>query len=398
MNINLPVLFIEIGISEIKFTVGKEDKDRFQLILEKTINVQGIKNKKIHDFDLLLNLFKTNIYLIEQKLNFTFKETILILENLNFSLLNLSGYKRLNGSQLKRENITFILNSLKAKVEAIENQKKVIHIFNSKYILDKNIMENLPIGLFGNFYSQELSFFLIDKTDFKNLENIFNRCNLRLKKIILKSFVEGVSVINNLENTNTFFIIKIMENHSKIIFFENLALKYIQDFNFGINIIIDDISKITSIKKESIIKILLNSNFYNSEKENETVEKEFFKDQTFRKIKKEFILKIANARIEEIAEVLYLKNVNTQSLLNNHTPVFLQFDKKNIYNSLEESFRTSFSKGGNFNIKYLEKIKEEKFFENIYSLVQFGWNKEAIPIIHKKKSFIVRIFDFIFNR
>ena len=128
MNINLPILFIEIGISEIKFIVGKEDKDRFQLILEKTINVQGIKNKKIQDFDLLLNLFKTNIYLIEQELNFTFKETIVILENFNLSLLNLSGYKRLNGSQLKRENITFILNSLKAKVEEIENQKKVIHI------------------------------------------------------------------------------------------------------------------------------------------------------------------------------------------------------------------------------------------------------------------------------
>ena len=159
MNINLPILFIEIGISEIKFIVGKEDKDRFQLILEKTINVQGIKNKKIQDFDLLLNLFKTNIYLIEQELNFTFKETIVILENFNLSLLNLSGYKRLNGSQLKRENITFILNSLKAKVEEIENQKKVIHIFNSKYTLDKNKMENLPIGLFGNFYSQQLSFF-----------------------------------------------------------------------------------------------------------------------------------------------------------------------------------------------------------------------------------------------
>ena len=84
-------------------------------------------------------------------MNFTFKETIVILENFNLSLLNLSGYKRLNGSQLKRENITFILNSLKAKVEEIENQKKVIHIFNSKYTLDKNKMENLPIGLFGNF-------------------------------------------------------------------------------------------------------------------------------------------------------------------------------------------------------------------------------------------------------
>ena len=260
-------------------------------------------------------------------------------------------------------------------------------------------MENLPIGFFGDFYSQELSFFLIEKNDFKNLENIFSRCNLRLKKIISKSFVEGVSVINSLENIDTFFIIKIMKNYSKIIFFENLALKYIEDFNFGINIIIDDISKITSIKKESVFEVLLNSNFNDNVLENENVEKEFFKDQTFRKIKKELILKVANARIEEIAEILYLKNANTQSFFGNkRIPIFLQFNKRDIYNSLEKSFRTSFSAGGNFNIKYLEKIDEEKLFENIYSLVQFGWNKEAIPIIHQKRSFIGRLFDLIFYR
>ena len=91
-------------------------------------------------------------------MNFTFKETIVILENFNLSLLNLSGYKRLNGSQLK-ENITFILNSLKAKVEEIENQKKVIHIFNSKYTLDKNKMENLPIGLSVIFIPKNYPFF-----------------------------------------------------------------------------------------------------------------------------------------------------------------------------------------------------------------------------------------------
>ena len=37
--------------------------------------------------------------------------------------------------------------------------KKILHIFNSKFILDKNQIENLPIGLFGNFYSHELTFF-----------------------------------------------------------------------------------------------------------------------------------------------------------------------------------------------------------------------------------------------
>ena len=48
-----------------------------------------------------------------------------------------------------------------------QRKKGVIHIFNSKYILDGQALENLPIGLFGNFYSHELSFFLIKENDFK---------------------------------------------------------------------------------------------------------------------------------------------------------------------------------------------------------------------------------------
>ena len=44
-------------------------------------------------------------------------------------------------------------------------------------------MENLPIGLFGEFYSHELSFCLIDKNDFNNLNYIFDKCNLKIKKL-----------------------------------------------------------------------------------------------------------------------------------------------------------------------------------------------------------------------
>ena len=46
-------------------------------------------------------------------------------------------------------------------------------IFNSKYNLDNQKVENLPIGLFGDFYSHELSFILINKNDYKNLKNQF---------------------------------------------------------------------------------------------------------------------------------------------------------------------------------------------------------------------------------
>ena len=50
------------------------------------------------------------------------------------------------------------------------------------------MLQNLPIGLFGNFYSQELSFLLIDSNDYKNLKNIFDQCNLRINRIISKIF------------------------------------------------------------------------------------------------------------------------------------------------------------------------------------------------------------------
>ena len=197
MQQNSPQLFIEISNLEIVFIVGKNnEKYEFELIYSNNIKVNDAREKEIFDFDSIHNLVKENIYLIEQKLNFTFKEVTLIIDMLDNFLINFTGFKKLNGSQLTKQNVTFIINSLKSKIDEFENNKKIIHIFNSEYLLDKKKVENLPIGLFGDFYSHELTFFLIDKNDFKNLENIFSRCNLRIKKLISKSFLNGIHLIN----------------------------------------------------------------------------------------------------------------------------------------------------------------------------------------------------------
>ena len=120
--------------------------------------------------------------MIEEKFNFTFKEIILILENFDLSFINLTGFKKLNGSQILRENITYILNTLKSCLNETESKKNIIHIFNSKFLLDRKKIENLPIGLFGDFYSHELSFILMNSYDYKNIENVLQKCNLKIKK------------------------------------------------------------------------------------------------------------------------------------------------------------------------------------------------------------------------
>ena len=219
MQQNSPQLFIEISNLEIVFIVGKNnEKYEFELIYSNNIKVNDAREKEIFDFESIHNLVKENIYLIEQKLNFTFKEVTLIIDMPDNFLINFTGFKKLNGSQLTKQNVTFIINSLKSKIDEFENNKKIIHIFNSEYLLDKKKVGNLPIGLFGDFYSHELTFFLIDKNDFKNLENIFSRCNLRIKKLISKSFLNGIHLINGNLSLNTFFKVEINRKTSKLIF------------------------------------------------------------------------------------------------------------------------------------------------------------------------------------
>ena len=123
-------------------------------------------SNRIFDLENSLNTIKNYIILIEQKFNKSFKEIILILEDFDTSFINLSGFKKLNGYQVLRENITYILNSLKSYVNEIETKKTILHIFNSKFNLDNKRIDNLPIGLFGDFYSHELVFILINKNDF----------------------------------------------------------------------------------------------------------------------------------------------------------------------------------------------------------------------------------------
>ena len=110
--------------------------------------------------------------------------------------------------------------------------------------------------------------FLIDKNDFKNLKNILNKCNLRIKKIISKNFIEGVKIINDHFDEDTFFKIDINETHTEIFFFENSVLKFSQNFQFGTKLITNDISKVIALDTNIVNNILQNSNISQQSKKN----------------------------------------------------------------------------------------------------------------------------------
>ena len=398
MDIRSPNLFIEIDNSKYIFSVGEDDEQgNFKVIYKFVDSIQGIENRRIINLELVFKSIKENIYLIEQKMNFIFKDIILIINNFNCSFINLSGYKKLNGSQILKENITFILNSLKSNLVETENKKTILHIFNTRFCLDKKNIENLPIGLFGDFYSHELSFSLINNNDYKNLNIIFEKCNLKIKKILLKSFVEGTHIINNNKFKDTFFQIKINQNDSQLFYFENESLKYEQNFDFGSDIVIKDISQVTSLKIDIVKKILNNINFKQNTIKDELIEKEMFQGENYIKIKKKLLFDIAKARIKELLELILITNINLLSFNKNNNAIFFKINDKMHLKYFEEIYKSILYEHNYLEFKFIENISTEDLIDNANKLVHYGWKKEAIPVTHAKKSIIAKFFEVLFG-
>jgi cell division protein FtsA len=398
MKVYSPTLFVEINSSDFIFAVGdKNTNNQFNLIYKSLEPIQGIENYQITNFDLVLSIIKKNIYSIEQKVNFIFKDMVLIINNFNCSFINLTGFKKLNGSQILKENITYILNSLKSNIDETENKKTILHIFNSNYNLDKKKIENLPIGLFGDFYSHELSFCLINNNDYKNLNNIFNKCNLKIKKFLVKSFIEGSDISNENENLDTFYQIKINKNNSQIFYFENDSLKFEQNFDFGSDLVLRDIAKVTSLKID-VVKFFLNKiELHEDISKDEVIEKELFNNENYVRIKKKLIFEIAKARIQEFSEKFINKNINLKSYDKKDSVIFIKFDDQSHYLSFKHIYKLSFSLNNNVTIKFLKNVTIEKLIFNVDKIINYGWRKEAVPVTHAKKSIIAKFFDALFG-
>ena len=240
-----------------------------------------------------------------------------------------------------KDNISYILNSLKLIISENEKNKTILHIFNSKNILDGTIIENLPIGLFGDFYNHELTFFLINNNNYKNINQIFKKNNLNVEKVLLKDFVEGVKLINQNQTNETFFNIKIEKNNSQISFFDRSSFRYSETFNFGTNIILKDIEKVCAINNQTIKNIMIDKPFKDRKVEHDEIfEKSYFTDINFRKIRKKLIFDIADSRIEEIIDIIINKNINLKNLIQKNCKVYL-----NIYDNIVlENFKEVFLK------------------------------------------------------
>ena len=388
-------LFIEINDENFIVAVGKYDDDLNFNIIEKEIFLSsGFKNGKIIDLKTSTDNLKKIIKKVENKSNLFFSEANVIINHRDFECVNVSGFKKLNGNQILSEDISYIINDVKSKILEAENQKTIIHLFNTKFLLDNKPIKNLPIGLYGEFYSHQLTFFLIENNDIKNIKTLLNRCNLNLNKIILKSFTDGIKITHK-KKEDTFIKIKINKNETELISFYNSAFWLFQKFSFGSDIILNDISKVCSLDILKVSNIIENLNLTDLE-DNSYVDKKYFNETNFRKISVKLIKEISSARIEEIINIIFNKNKNLINFKNNEIPIYIEITDKKILLGFKEIFNSQFKK---FKLNFYEQADTDHFdYIKIFGdLICKGWVSEAIPFVNKKSTWITRIFSRLFD-
>ena len=79
---NLPKLFIIIDDAKISLIAGHDnDQNSFEILEKLILPIDGVYNNYITDLDKITNLIKRNVLIIEQKVNYTFKEIVIIGQN-----------------------------------------------------------------------------------------------------------------------------------------------------------------------------------------------------------------------------------------------------------------------------------------------------------------------------
>jgi cell division protein FtsA len=399
MKLDEPYLIIDLNDNKIIiFVISFDKKKNFKILKKIILNSSGIKNGHIVDVEVFSSLLKKTINNVEDEIDYFFSDVAVVINPNRINCLNVSGYKKLNGSQVSSEDITYILNDIKKIILDSESNFSLVHLFNSNFSIDSDNLENLPIGLFGEFYNQNMTFFLVNKNILKNIKSVFKNCGLNIEKIILKSFADGVSLLSDNNFNKNFTIFKLEKDRISISLFKNKSFVFTEEFNFGFNLIIKDISKLCSLKIEEVENFIKEVELKNViENNNESyLEEKYFYASPFRKIKYQLILDIFSARLEELFEVCCIKNTNIKNL-RSEDRIYAFIDCSEYYKNIQFILKKS-------NLTTTECILNKSTEESLFSgvtgaceLIGKGWEKEAIPIIHKKNSFISGFFSKLFS-
>ena len=270
----------------------------------------------------------------------------LMLDSPKMLSINISSYKKLYGSKLKKENIKFLVQEAKQEILKHYTSYDIAHIIINNYRIDGNDYSSLPDEVECHFISVDIIFICLPTDLILYFKEIFSRSNILIEQIICTSYAKSINYKNNLSLSGHVSFIDIGFNKTSIIAYLNEQIISIDVLPIGGNHITKDISKVLEInlEKSENAKVNFDESLKILNKQNKSLDT---------------LQKIIFARTEEILE-LCNKSIKSNLLLTDTPKMILTGEGSRILDNKHKD-KISFPNDIDFLEETLEDICESGF-------------------------------------
>ena len=362
------------------------DDKKIVLIGESYSSSEGIQNGIVVNIDLASKSVRNCISEAEKKAKINLSEINILFEPANLLSTRVTKYKKLGGSKIYKEDISYLISEGKNQVLSNDVKRSILHTYNFNYVVDNVKFLSEPINIYADFFSHELSFLTLPKNIFKNITQVFNNCELKINRFLLNSFALGVENLTNEEINNGCLIINFENKNMNLIFFLMGSIIFYKTLPISIGHIIMDISKGCSLSLSEAQKIFQHYGIIEKidlkkekSKKNHYINKSFFTESKYRKISENLIFEIISSRSEEIIEFIN-KNINHSGLnLENLQKVYFYgnaYEVRGVEKFLSDNLQT-----------FVENVDSSTniTFKGGLKIILEGHNTEAIPGNNQEK-------------
>jgi cell division protein FtsA len=296
------IVILDLGSNKIKIMVLSLDKENYISIHSKySVHSSGIKKGNVVDADSLASSIRKCTSLIEKELNFEIENIYVGVNSIFFNFLTFGLTRDIGSYEIEeKRDLQNLINQASTIFYQNFNDNKVLHFFNSGFYLDKrNYVEN-PIGLKAKTLDVIFSILSLDKNIISNYDKVFKLSGLKVKKYFFSPYASSFLSADQENLEKGFVNIDIGYDKTSISIYENSKFKFSKIISLGSYHINNDLMKALDIDRNLSEKIkckyddILSNN----------IDQNLLNEINEKKISREIIVRIIDARLNEITEYI----------------------------------------------------------------------------------------------
>ena len=364
--------YIDFGSSQIRAI--SFDKNNHELNHQIEVDCKSNFDPKNIDLKAASSVIEKVVLEIEKKNKEYLNDIYLMLDCPCTLPISLSVYMNNDKKKLAKEQLKYLIQDAKQKIQASYPDQEIIHIVVTNYQIDKNNYQNIPKDIIFENISIDLLFICFPKSFVKKINDLFNSYNIKINRILCSSYSKCTVYNEQFKLEKKLVFIDIGHDKTSIFFYLNGRFTYFKILLIGGNHITKDISKILKIDINTAEEIKLSF-----DRQNYPLNKKNFSLELIKKIifsRTEEILEMSTSFLEKFVSLDNIKLIftgNGSKILDNNFKENISFSS-NIDLLDEDSL--DICKSG---LKIIQGISEQEVV--------------LVPKIDKKKGIFERFFN-----